>query len=241
MNRNNIFSKLIKSLKGLKNTLTLQINRLKSNKQIFRDIYQAKLWGNNKTKLSEFDSGTGSNPQYVDLYVQKISDYITKEQISSVIDIGCGDFRVGKKIIEQQPNLSYLGIEVVDELTRRNKYKHETRSIKFSTYDFTESHIPKEYFSYELCLVRQVFQHLSNRMISRMLDNLKPFNHAIITEHQANNPSKKNQDQVTSKNNRTESNGGIYLDSPPFDIAIQLILSVPVDEESSINTYLWIK
>lgn len=237
----NMFLRLKSWLKKTKNNIALTANYVRSNEQIFREIYYDKHWVSNEAKLQKFNSGSGSDYQYVAPYVQEIAKYVTKNKIHSIIDVGCGDFRVGQHLVKIQPNISYLGIEVFDEIIDHNRRKYGSNLIKFARCDFTEDQIPLEYFGYELCLVRQVMQHLSNRMIIKMLHNLKPFQHVIITEHQTNNPTLKNEDQVTSKINRTQRKSGIYLDEEPFNLKIKPILRIPVDKNSSINSYLLLK
>jgi hypothetical protein len=78
----------------------------------------------------------------------------------------------------------------------------------------------------ELCLIRQVLQHLSNAQISAILAKLGAFPYVIVTEHQ---PADQdfifaNVDKVHGPFTRLFSGSGVYLDEPPFNLNVQLLL-----------------
>jgi len=71
----------------------------RSNADIFSEIYDRKLWGKKPENVSDFYSGTGSCGKPVEDYVNCINTFILDNKISSITDVGCGDFFVGGKII----------------------------------------------------------------------------------------------------------------------------------------------
>src|ERR1700694_1697197 len=78
----------------------------------FRKIYQTKAWGDNG---KPFCSGLGSHGLIYEQYCALAIDFIRKHQVKSVVDLGCGDFAVGKQIVEAT-GVRYTGIDIVPEL-----------------------------------------------------------------------------------------------------------------------------
>jgi len=62
---------------------------------IFTEIYEKKLWGSGK---NEFYSGRGSENFNTGEYRKYLQNFILEQNISSVIDLGCGDFRVAGQV-----------------------------------------------------------------------------------------------------------------------------------------------
>ena len=63
----------------------------KSVQEIFTDIYKNNTWGG---APGTFYSGDGTHSSNAKIYIDNISDFIKKHHIRSVLDIGCGDFRI---------------------------------------------------------------------------------------------------------------------------------------------------
>src|SRR4051812_35693976 len=59
--------------------------------EIFGEIYQHNWWGG---RAGEFYSGDGSDAEASAAFVRTVGDYIESHSIRSVVDLGCGDFRV---------------------------------------------------------------------------------------------------------------------------------------------------
>ena len=140
--------------------------------QTFTEIYNRKLWGDEYP----FCSGSGSRGRVTDAYVNFVGDFIEKNRIKSVVDLGCGDFVIRSRIAPLVD--SYVGVDVVPSLINHLPATHGSPSIAFRCLDITTDPLPRG----DLCLVRQVFQHLSNQEILRTLPKLRhPF--VLITEH----------------------------------------------------------
>jgi hypothetical protein len=78
----------------------------------------------------------------------------------------------------------------------------------------------------DLCLVRQVMQHLSNAEISRLLGKLKKYPYVIVAEHYPETEGMPNIDIVHGSNTRIEKHGSaVYLDKPPFSVSKVCLLS----------------
>src|SRR5215471_6368370 len=85
---------------------------------IFKDVYFNQRWG--KTEDKFFYSGVGSYNSCADKYVEFISDFIENNQLKSIVDLGCGDFNVGKKITGKNPLIAYTGIDIFKEIIDYN-------------------------------------------------------------------------------------------------------------------------
>ena len=85
-------------------------------------------------------------------------------------------------------------------------------------------HLP----SADLCLIRQVFQHLSNRDIMAVLSKLWKYKFVLITDGLPTMiPVVKNVDKPTDYNNRFNElyGSGLYLEFPPFNVCAEVVLS----------------
>ena len=63
----------------------------------FRNIYRTKALGDNG---APFCSGAGSRGLVFEQYCAFVMRFIRDHHVQSVVDLGCGDFAVGKQIVE---------------------------------------------------------------------------------------------------------------------------------------------
>ena len=136
--------------------------RLTPRKAVFEEIYANNEWGG---QPGEFYSGVGSDSAAADQYVQTIGEFIAARSIPTVVDIGCGDFRVGSRIVAQSPDLIYIGTDIVETLIRRNQSEFGRANVSFVCLDAVSAVLPEG----DLCLIRQVLQHLTNAEIASIL------------------------------------------------------------------------
>ena len=208
----------------------LTIQKLGLNKpieEVFTEIYEQNKWGGSHR---EFCSGPGStNEKIVSAYVSMISDKASSENFFglSFIDLGCGDFLVGKKLIPLCS--SYTGIDIVKSLIEHNQKKYGNEVTSFMHLNIVNDELPAG----DVCFVRQVFQHLSNQQIKAVLQKLKIYKWVFITEHYPTNNKfiKPNIDKNCGSDIRLNENSGVYLTKPPFKLPINVIekvLVVPV-------------
>src|SRR5215831_14317353 len=64
--------------------------------QAFDRIYRTEAWG--ATEGEAFCSGFGSEQKYAEPYVAWVKRFIDENRIRTVVDLGCGDFRIGRQI-----------------------------------------------------------------------------------------------------------------------------------------------
>jgi SAM-dependent methyltransferase len=205
-------SKFLKKLKLLihKNILW----KISSNKQVFGSIYSNNLWGYSDNPGLPFFSGEGSNHENTKEFVALVKDFIHEKNIQSILDVGCGDFRVGAQLCT--PDLHYIGVDVVKELIEFNRNEFETQTVEFWVVDAVRDNLPNA----ELCLVRQVLQHLSNEQIMQVIPKLRKFRYVIILEHVLGE-DEPNLDKKVGDHIR--DNSGVYLDKPPFSLPAKVI------------------
>lgn len=186
-------------------------------KEAFTRIYQKKEWGSGP---GEFFSGPGSVDPSVPAYAEKIKKFIRGKRITTVVDLGCGDFRVGSQI--QLPDVKYIGIDVVQPLIQYNQVKYGSDDISFRCLDIIKDELPDA----ELCLLRQVLQHLSNEEIIQVLQNVHKYEYLVVTEVQPK-PSIRivpNKTKPHDYSTRLSNGSGIYLDCLPFNVKIAEVL-----------------
>jgi SAM-dependent methyltransferase len=199
--------------------------------RLFSNIYKYHSWGG---RDYPFYSGSGADERIAGPYCQAVVDFIARHRIDSLVDLGCGDFRVGAKIAAC--GVDYCGVDIVPELITLNSSLFGTSSIRFQCKNIVTDRLPPA----QLCLIRQVLQHLSNDQILAALRRCRHYEYLIITEHLPN-PKRRpitNVDKMCGADIRLSINSGVYLDRPPFNMNVAKILceSQPYDDESIIQS-----
>jgi hypothetical protein len=196
----------------------------------FIDIYTNNKWGGCQ---GEYFSGSGSIDSSVNNYARTIKEFIIQKNIKQVIDLGCGDFRVGRQLLI--PMVNYICIDIVPDLVEHNKKIYNIENVTFLCLNIVEDELPDA----ELCLIRQVLQHLSNYEILQILKKCRKYKYIIATEHllPANMIKFKNRDKIHGADTRLKYNSGVYLDKPPFSLeypfaSFRYLLDQKIDEPS---------
>jgi SAM-dependent methyltransferase len=201
-------------------------NRNKTTEEVFTEIYEKNKWGGLQ---GEFCSGSGTaNEQVVSPYISMVSEKASSENFLGLtfVDLGCGDFRVGKQLLPLCSN--YIGVDIVKSLVRRNQETYGSALIQFKHLDIVEEELPDG----DVCFIRQVLQHLSNQQIAAVLQKLKKYKWVFITDHHPtdNDAIEPNMDKIHGEDIRLYDNSGIYLLNPPFELPVQEleeVLEVP--------------
>jgi len=139
----------------------------------FTQIYNNNYWGNG--------SGAGSYIENTQIYNNTLIEFIKKNNITKITDIGCGDWQSSNLIYEQLSNIDYLGIDCVKTVIEQNK-------IKYPQYQFMNLDIICNMDllrDSELYIVKDVLQHWMLNDIYNFLDCLitKNFKYIIITNN----------------------------------------------------------
>jgi hypothetical protein len=196
----------------------------RSNADIFDAVYRHSLWGSAEDGRAYSGSGTydPSVPQYVD-YVRA---FIAERRIESIAEIGCGDFTIGRRYAGDVGR--YLGVDVSNIAIAQNIERFSGEGVEFACLDASEHDLPRS----DLCIIRQVFQHLDNGSISRILKRTAAHQFVLVTEHLPA-PSllhKPNLDKISGPDTRLTFGSGVYVEEPPFGQRGETVLSLPVVE-----------
>ncbi len=151
----------------------------------------------------------------------------------SIVDLGCGDFSVGRQILEGS-SVRYTGIDVVPELIEHHKSTVQHPRASFQCADITNDPLPAA----DLCLVRQVLQHLSNGEIVRVLANLRNFSQILISEDVPVHPKSFNRDKPHGPDVRSYYGSGVYVERPPFSRTVSKLWEFPLTDNSLLRTVL---
>jgi len=198
--------------------------------ETFRKIYLTKAWGGSG---EPFSSGAGSRGDVAEVYCRFVTKFIKDRRIKSVLDLGCGDFEVGRQIVDRT-KITYTGVDIVPELIQHHQSTAKDPCVNFACLDITRDNLPDA----ELCLVRQVLQHLSNREISQVLANLEGYRYVLISEDVPLRPKVFNRDKPHGPDVRSYYGSGVYIDEPPFSMTVSEKWEVPLGVRSLLRTVL---
>jgi SAM-dependent methyltransferase len=191
----------------------------RSAREVFTEVYVRNQWGPDK-----FDSGPGSRGEPANIFTECVINFIKLHNIKVVVDLGCGDFAVGARIAPECER--YIGVDVVPALIERNRTMFGAANIDFVSLDITKDRLPNG----DLCLIRQVMQHLSNSQISRILRKVSMFPHVIVAEHYPKIEGMPNIDIEAGGSTRIYRDSAVYLDKPPFSVSkLSLIAEAKMD------------
>jgi SAM-dependent methyltransferase len=188
--------------------------RLGRREETFATPYADGWWG--RTGSEAYFSGTGSLPENVGPYLRVVSEYIRKNAIRSVVDLGCGDFRASGAL--DLDGARYLGVDIVSRVIDHNTRHFGSSRIRFARLDVGRDPLPAA----DLCLIKQVLQHWSNAEILALLPRLDVYEHVLILDGwlTASATPGRNVDIPTGADYRR---GGLYLEAPPFNWPIDVL------------------
>src|SRR5947208_3284415 len=124
----------------------------------FNITYMNKKWGGEDVP---FYSGPGSHGEITGPYVDAIAKYIREHNVSSVVDLGCGDFNIGRQLTQILPQIKYTGVDIFEEIIEYNNRNFGSDHISFLCIDTTSKQVPHA----DLLLIRDVLQHFANLSI----------------------------------------------------------------------------
>jgi SAM-dependent methyltransferase len=197
----------------------LSAAQISSNAVVFSDIYERGEWGVDENKKG--NSGTGSSPQNARMYIAYLQNYLNENNIHSVVDLGCGDWRVGREINWEK--IQYLGIDVVESVINQNVKNYASANIAFIKADGTEYNLPAA----DLLICKDVFQHLPYKDIQNILKQFGKFKHCIVI----NDVDPVN---LTCENKDIPRGHYRYLDisKPPFSLLGRKVLTYASGDET---------
>jgi hypothetical protein len=210
---------------------------------VFTKIYKERLWYFGEQPLEvPYYSGTGSYGEAAEAYTRLVVDFVRDRNIVSMVDVGCGDFSIGKKITGSAPEtLRYFGCDIVRDVIEYNNLKYGDSRITFLHLNACVDKLPQG----DLLTIRQVLQHLSNQQITQIMEQAVSFKYVLITEHQLAEGLQQsyNADKAAGPDIRLARGSGVYLDKKPFSLSVKELLRCREDvngSEAYIISYLLI-
>ena len=206
-------------------------------KQTFTHIYSNKVWGKGESENPYFSGGGSHDDAIIIPYIEKVCDLLKDKNISTICDIGCGDFNIMQSVLQQSLYKKYYGIDVVEGLIDYNNRIFGNDKTVFLCVDATD--ISQELPKTELLIIRQVLQHLDNEHIKMILDRAKSYRYVLVTEHLPLIPWRGvNRDKPINNEIRLKQGSGVYIECKPFGYHCEHILSVRAGRLSVIRTSL---
>lgn len=133
---------------------------------VFDEIYRKNVW--------LVGSGTGSTEHNTRGYRDFLHNFIRTNRISTVLDVGCGDWQIGRHI--DWAGIDYVGIDVsAVVLTRTLAYARP--GVRFFNMNAVTDQLPPA----DLLIAKDVLQHWSNADVKAFLAKLSQFRFALIT------------------------------------------------------------
>lgn len=214
-----------------------QRNATRSVQEVFSEIYSAGRWGGG----GAFNSGSGSQGAAATIYGAYVRELLRQTGARTAVDIGCGNFAVAAQFVDDLD--AYYGLDVVSDLIARNTATFGREGVIFSVLDASSGVLPPA----DVCLVRQVLQHLSNDQIMGILERCQQFSLVVVTEHwpapeAAADP---NVDKPHGPDTRLDSGSWVDISSPPFNcVDVEEVLNVRATtalyrQGETIRTHVW--
>ena len=198
--------------------------------EVFSRIYHSEAWGSHPDR--PFCSGEGSiREDAIGPYCETIRGFLQAHNIRHLVDLGCGDFGVGSRLLS--PDLRYTAVDIVPDLVEYNRKRFADSRLEFKCLNIIDDELPAG----DLCLVRQVLQHLSNGEILQILNKLRAYKFAIVTEHVYSGPGwRPNVDKPHGPGTRIPARSGVFLDAPPFYRDAKALVEVPLSTHEVLRT-----
>lgn len=204
--------------------------------QTFEKVYTQNKWGRDKGG-ARFYSGDGSTAEMSAAYEDYLVGLVNGDpSIKTWVDIGCGDFQVADRVLKRlDRDITYIGVDVAQSLIEWNQQEHSRENVSFIQCNAAAADPPAG----DLVTIRQVLQHLSNDDISRILERIKRlFGTAVITESLPVRFEAHNLDIRHGIAVRIPLGSGVYIDEPPFSLAVAEAFDSPYSEKEFIRTSL---
>lgn len=135
--------------------------------EVFEDIYNSEIWTSG--------SGSGSSAENTAAYRTFLQAYLVSNHITSVLDLGCGDWQSSRLI--DWTGVDYCGVDVVGGLVERNNCKYGSDHIRFERKDIVNDSLPLA----DLLIIKDVFQHWPNQTIQDFRERALGYGHVLIT------------------------------------------------------------
>ena len=142
---------------------------------VFKSILKSFHWRDyNKPKHNESLSGLGSDLDTCEKLLTSLHSFVDKHKINTILDLACGDFNWVRKLIELHTNIQvYCGLEIVDEIVKKNIISYSNEKIEFVNCDVVQDDLPN---NFDLVIIKDFFIHISNKDINEVIFKVKKSN-----------------------------------------------------------------
>ena len=200
-------------------------------KIIFTSIFQSNHWVQGedifpKEFISVSGHGSNINTDQSNNLISSLSSFIKNYKINSFLDMPCGDFLWMNELLKKNKIMNYLGIDIVDEIIKKNKKKYENEKIKFSTFDIINFHTDEKF---ELVFMRDFFIHINNADIKKVLSNIQKMNIDYFAFE--NYDISKNEDVITGRHRK------VNLKLDPFNLGDPIFFFKDYEKDKYIYFY----
>ena len=148
---------------------------------IFTNVYENSIWGNNNNDKYNGSSGSGSDIDYnKDTYIPFLKKFIVDNNIKNIVDLGCGDFKCGKLLYDDL-DILYTGYDTYKKIIDYHSQQYSLQKYSFINLDFYNN--KESIISGDICILKDVIQHWSLDNIYKFLDYLveyKKFKYILI-------------------------------------------------------------
>jgi len=127
-----------------------------NHQKIFAEIYAADTWNGG--------SGTGSGEAASKPYREVLQQILSTGRVRSVVDIGCGDWQVGRLI--DWASIDYTGMDVVPDVIAANEARFNHR---WMLADARNAELPDA----DLYILKDVLQHWTNAEIAAFMAKMR--------------------------------------------------------------------
>lgn len=203
--------------------------------EVFSRAYSLHEWGVGEDGSGS--SGAGSSPVNAQPYIEFVVEFIADHGVTSVVDIGCGDFQVGSAILEHATTpFTYHGIDVVDDVVEKNRQRFGTERVTFERRELSaDDPAPAA----DLYMIREVMQHLSFADIHRLLDGCVDYRYMLVSNCVRKGAREQNHDMRSGSWSRREFGSGLWPHLPPINLDGQVVLTADHDfPDTEIQTVL---
>jgi hypothetical protein len=172
---------------------------------VFNKVYERNQWGSG--------SGYGSSLSATKKYRRIVSNFLQKNGIGSVVELGCGDFQIMNQILSD--DMSYVGYDVASDVIVNNRIDFGTDNWKFdvlSDYSLLASA--------PLLICKDVLQHLPTEISQFIIREIFPrYEHVLVTNCVGHR-------KATKKNENVYPGSFTNLDvlSAPFSVSGEVLL-----------------
>ena len=133
-----------------------------TTKDYFENIFTGKKFDSQKY------SGNGSLPEQTAELIKNIPHIIKCYNITTLLDVPCGDFEYMKYIYSKIPN--YIGGDISENVINRNRSIYP--DIDFRIINLKDDPLPQ----CDCILIRDLFVHLTYKEIKQCVQNIKKHN-----------------------------------------------------------------